>query len=224
MHDPESVEVQALAEQLIPHILGLGSAIFEFAQTNRATWLNREGVPESDTDHTVMLGIMACGLAQKYLPDLDVGLLAQMALVHDFPEPFAGGDTSTAMIDQQGLYEKEKREAAGKVEIKNRFGRVFPWIHTTIDKYDDRDTPEAEFLSLVDKWLTSIPHLLTDCASLRALDIHTPEAVDLSVAITTARIESFAHRYPLALAIRHTLIEMIKAKLAEQNAAAEPSL
>jgi len=54
--------------------------------------LSKDGrlIKESDTDHTVMLGWLACALATRFWPELDQGLIAQLALVHDAPEVTSG--------------------------------------------------------------------------------------------------------------------------------------
>jgi hypothetical protein len=52
--------------------------------------------PESDTDHTVMLALIACALAPIVDARLDVGLVAQYALVHDLVEAYAGTRTPCA--------------------------------------------------------------------------------------------------------------------------------
>lgn len=70
-------------EKLGKACIQLADIAFKFAATNRVTlWPDCE-TPESDTDHTVMLGLVACSVAHTYAPHLDVGKIAQFALVHD---------------------------------------------------------------------------------------------------------------------------------------------
>lgn len=61
----------------------LASLVLDFGKVDRIT-AHQDGVfPESDTDHTVMLGVIGVSLAKRLYNDLDLGLIAQFALVHD---------------------------------------------------------------------------------------------------------------------------------------------
>lgn len=74
--------------------LNLGRLALLFGRVNRITKHDDGMTLESDTDHTIMLSLLACAFASKYMPDLDIGRVAQFALVHDLVEAYAG-DTAT---------------------------------------------------------------------------------------------------------------------------------
>lgn len=141
--------------------LELGRLILKFAETYRATRFPDGVTPESDTDHTVMLGIIACALAKEYEPRYDLGTIAQFALVHDFVEVYAG-DTDTFGIhkDEERKSVKDQREAEALARLEKEFGSVFPWITETIHAYESLETPEARFVKAIDKILPKITHTL----------------------------------------------------------------
>ncbi len=91
-----------------------------FGRIDRTAVHHPDGTPESDTDHTVMLGWVACSLAARF-PGLDIGLVAQFALAHDAPEVYAG-DTPTLRIDATGRAAKADRERAATARLAVEFG------------------------------------------------------------------------------------------------------
>jgi 5'-deoxynucleotidase YfbR-like HD superfamily hydrolase len=140
-------------------LIEVGKLILQFAKVNRVT-LHEDGVrPESDTDHTVMLSVCACALAEKLYPELDRGKVAQFAIIHDLVEAYAM-DTDSFGLSEEGKRAKEDREHEAFVRIEREFKEVFPWIHNTIASYEVLDTKEARFVKTVDKCMTKITHLL----------------------------------------------------------------
>jgi putative hydrolase of HD superfamily len=119
---------------------------------------------ETDTDHTVMLGWLAPSLAASF-PGLDVGLVAQFALVHDAPEVYAG-DTPTLLITSAGQAAKEAREAAAVEQLATEFAWL-PWFPATVREYESQRAPEARFVRAVDKILPKVVNLLERCHSLQ---------------------------------------------------------
>lgn len=140
-----------------------------FGRTDRVT-LHDDGVtPESDTDHTVMLSLAACSLAEALYKDrLDVGKIAQFAIVHDLVEAYVG-DTNTINISKDARKEKEEREHAALLRITDEFSSVYPWIHTTIESYERRDTPEARFVKTLDKAVSKMTNTLNKGAAIKKL-------------------------------------------------------
>lgn len=116
-------------------IIELGRLCLQFGRVNRATY-HEDGIrPETDTDHTVMLGVITCAYAAAYDPRLDLGLVAQFALVHDLVEVYAG-DTNTLLprlhADNAASTTKEARETAALNQIRVEFDATFPWLAATI--------------------------------------------------------------------------------------------
>ncbi len=157
---------------MTPHaekLLDIARLTLKFAKVNRAT-LHEDGErPESDTDHTVMLSIAACSLADALYKDrLDIGKVAQFAIVHDLVEAHVG-DVNTINISEESRAEKEKREEASLRMIEDEFKDVYPWIHLTIEAYERKDTPEARFVKTLDKAMTKMTNTLNRGAAIRKL-------------------------------------------------------
>lgn len=147
-------------------LIDIGRLVFAFAKVKRVT-LHEDGVTqESDTDHTVMLSVCACALAQRLYPHLDLGKVAQFAIVHDLVEAYAG-DTDTFNINDEGKIEKEKRENLALERIHSEFDTVYPWIPETIEQYESLDTDEAQFVKVVDKLMTKLTHRMNSGAHLK---------------------------------------------------------
>jgi 5'-deoxynucleotidase YfbR-like HD superfamily hydrolase len=156
---------------MTPHSQGLidiGKLALTFSKTNRVT-LHEDGEYESNTDHTVMLSLCACALASAlYKEKLDIGKVAQFAIVHDLVEAYVG-DTNTINISDTARAEKDKREMGSLLKIEAEFKHIYPWIHTTIAEYERRDTPEARFVKTLDKSMTKITNTINKGAALRKL-------------------------------------------------------
>lgn len=155
----------ALTDEAVEKTVALSKLILKFARVHRAT-VHEDGVtPETDTDHTVMLGIIACAFADAFKPELDRGRVAQFALVHDLVEAYTG-DVNTINVSQAQLDAKEVAELAALERIKAEFGSVYPWIHTTIEEYESQVAPEARFVKTIDKAMPSLLHVLNGSTTL----------------------------------------------------------
>lgn len=146
-------------------VVNLGMLTLAFGRVNRITYHEDGVTPESDTDHTVMLGMVACAFAARHLPHLDLGLIAQFALVHDLVEVYAG-DTPTLRIDDTQRASKEEREQAALMRIMREF-TALPWLAMTIARYEQRRKPEARYVKAMDKLLPKITHIANRGKTLR---------------------------------------------------------
>lgn len=161
-----TTNVDVSVRELADAVTDLGRLALAFAAINRTAVYWPDGhTPESDTDHTVMLGWVACSLAAKFFPGLDIGLVAQFALIHDAPEVYAG-DTPTLRIDPAGRAVKAAREAAAVRRLAREFGDNLPWLPDVLMAYEEQRLPEARFVRGVDKLLPKVVHLLDGCAGL----------------------------------------------------------
>jgi len=141
-------------------VIELGRLSLAFGRVDRITYHDDGVTPESDTDHTVMLGLVACSFAAANLPDLDVGLIAQYALVHDVVEVYAGDTPTLHELTPYAKALKEDREAQAYHVLLARFSHVLPWLPETIADYERREIPEARYVKAMDKLLPKITHLL----------------------------------------------------------------
>ncbi|HEX9337764.1 MAG TPA: HD domain-containing protein [Pseudonocardiaceae bacterium] len=155
-------QTQLLADALIE----LGRLALAFGRIDRtAVYHPDQTTPESDTDHTVMLGWVACALAARCFPHLDVGLVAQFALVHDAPEVYAG-DTPTLRISVAERAAKAAREHQATRRLSAEFAARLSWFPLALTAYEAQQLPEARFVRGVDKILPKIVHLLDGCIGL----------------------------------------------------------
>jgi putative hydrolases of HD superfamily len=140
-------------------LVDIGKLVLSFAKVNRVT-RHEDGIrPESDTDHTVMLSVCSCALAKKLYPELDLGKVAQFAIVHDLVEAYAM-DTDSFGITAERKKEKDDREHEAFLRIEREFKDVFPWIVDTMRAYEERDSKEARFVKTLDKVMPKITHIL----------------------------------------------------------------
>jgi 5'-deoxynucleotidase YfbR-like HD superfamily hydrolase len=154
------MQTSGLTPESIRAIIDLGKFSLAFGMVSRITCHPDGTTFESDTDHTVMLGLVACAFAERFAPELDRGKIAQFALVHDLVEVYAG-DTATARIMSDADHvDKEEREAIALARIREEFDGQLPWIGETIASYESLDTPEARFVKVVDKALPKITNIL----------------------------------------------------------------
>ena len=152
-------------------VIDLGKLVLQFARVDRIT-LHEDGKTlESDTDHTVMLSLIACSIAADYKKELNLGLVAQFALVHDLVEVYAGDTphlhgTALGKGDKRML-DKDKREKKALKRIKKEFGGTFSWLHTTIEKYEKLNTKEARFIKVLDKAMPKLTHYINGVKVLK---------------------------------------------------------
>lgn len=150
---------------MIGVLMRLASLCLRFGRVNRAT-RHEDGVRfETDTDHTVMLGVVACAYAARFAPHLDRGKIAQFSMVHDLVEAYSG-DVQSLGMGAAARASKEEAERAALARIRAEFMDL-PWIAETIDEYESLRSEEARFVKIVDKVLPKLTHLLNDGAALK---------------------------------------------------------
>lgn len=154
----------------------LADLVLRFGRVNRAT-LHPDGLrPESDTDHTVMLGLLAVAVARAH-PELglDVGLVAQLALVHDLPEALCGDVNTMGGLSPAKRRAKELAERAAGEEISRRFlGGPLHWVAQLSMWYELGVCPEARFVRYLDKVTPKLTHALNQGAAVAAQGV-TPD-------------------------------------------------
>jgi 5'-deoxynucleotidase YfbR-like HD superfamily hydrolase len=155
----------------------LTGATLKFASINRTGpfWPDKV-TPESDTDHTVHVGWLACCLADRFYPFLDVGLVASYSLVHDGTEIHAG-DTPTLMglTDAEGSSKARREEAAMRQLLHEFNGGAANWFARMVLSYEANEHLEARFVKAVDKIAPKLVHLHDGCTQLIADSVTTHE-------------------------------------------------
>jgi putative hydrolase of HD superfamily len=190
-------------------LIDLGRLTLMFGRVDRITYHEDGETPESDTDHTVMLGLIGCAFAARHLPMLDLGLVAQSALVHDLVEVYAG-DTPTLRINDAERVSKQAREQAAVARIEDQFAETLPWVPAMIDSYEQRLLPEARYVKALDKLLPKITHILNGRRTIREQGMDRDELA-ARYALQGAELLGYAADFPPLFELREELIAMVMA-------------
>lgn len=151
-------------------VLSIAALALKFGRVERVT-RHEDGIrPETDTDHTVMLAVTACALADRFEPGLRIGLIAHLAIVRDLVEAYAGDTNTAAGLNPEEKAAKEERERLAFKKIHEVFAGTFPWITEMIEKYESLDTQEARLVKCVDKIMPKAMHILNNGAVLATLN------------------------------------------------------
>jgi putative hydrolase of HD superfamily len=196
------------AHQVADAVVRAGRLVLAFGRVDRKTYHPDAKTRESDTDHTVMLGIIGCGLAAEYFPQLDLGLIAQLALVHDVVEAYAGDTNTLRMPTAEAKAEKEHREAAAFRRINQEFLELMPWLPVTITAYETRSMPEARFVKALDKLLPKVTHLLNGAATITEQGM-TREELAARYTAQIAELEQYASDFPELFELREVLVDRV---------------
>lgn len=198
-------------------LVDIGELILKFAKVNRATFHEDGERYESDTDHTVMLSVCACAIAEKlYKDSLDIGLVAQFAIMHDLVEVHAG-DTDSFGIDEKGKLDKDEREHASLLLIKDKFDAIYPWIGKTIERYESLDTKEARFVKTLDKAMSKITHMLNGGTYFKKKGLTEEEMWrDYTTVVVTAE-EKYGAEFKEVTEMMRELMGVIREKTYRSN-------
>jgi 5'-deoxynucleotidase YfbR-like HD superfamily hydrolase len=159
-------------------MVAMAGVAMNFGMIDRTACYHPNGGPvESDSDHTVMLGWVACALARRIAPDLDRGLVAELALAHDAVEAYAG-DTQTLRISDTERASKAQREHDAWLLLREEFGHDLAWLPDTIHHYETKASPEAKFVWALDKTMPKLVHLLDNLRGLREFGMPQEELAD----------------------------------------------
>jgi 5'-deoxynucleotidase YfbR-like HD superfamily hydrolase len=212
-----AAETKVLADA----VTSLAGYALAFGRIDRTACLHPDGVtPESDSDHTVMLGWIAPALAGWCDPGLDPGLVAQFALIHDAVEVFAG-DTPTLRIDDDGRAAKALRERAAADRWRTEFLGALPWLPLMIDRYEQQWEPEARFVRAVDKILPKLVHVQNGCADLGGYGM-TADELQSVLDRQRADIAVYAGEFAALMDLRDETAARLITSLREREAAGHP--
>ena len=109
---------------------------------------------ENVAEHSYALATLGCALAAELNraadTQLDVGKIAQYALVHDLAELFMKEGDVSVYAPARLLAAKKSAEGAAIARMK-RQTKNMPWIGQTVDEYEAQSTAEAQFVYALDK-------------------------------------------------------------------------
>ncbi|NCU31325.1 HD domain-containing protein [Candidatus Saccharibacteria bacterium] len=125
-----------------------------------------DGRRENDSEHSHMLSLVASLLAEEYFPELNSGLVAKYANVHDLVEIYVG-DTPTYDISTAGLKSKYEREADGVRQLALEYSGIAPSLVKLIEQFEEQEDPESRFVAIVDKLIPVLTHFPDEGVSMR---------------------------------------------------------
>jgi 5'-deoxynucleotidase YfbR-like HD superfamily hydrolase len=200
---------------MTPHAQGLvdiGKLALQFAKVSRTT-LHEDGKRlESDTDHTVMLSVSALAIgSQLYKDRLDIGMVAQFAIVHDLVEVYAM-DTDSFGLNDLDRKAKEEREHKAFLRIQEEFKGTYPWIPDMIKKYEALDSIEARFVKTIDKIMPKLTHILNGGQYFKNRKLSESEMWrDYTTVVRTAE-NKYGAEFPEIISIMEELMEEVRKK------------
>jgi len=197
-------------------VIDLGELALRLSRVDRITFHPDGKRPETDSDHTVMLALIAPAFAERFLPDLNLGLVAQYAIVHDLVEAYAG-DVNTLKITVPGKVEKKRREHDAALRISREFSHSFPWVGVMVARYELLMQPEARFVKALDKLLPKVTHILNDGATFDTAVGHmTYEELVQRYARQIEELEEYASDFPPLFELRDHLVNMVLDRMFEK--------
>lgn len=212
---------QTIPDNFVDETIKLGKLLMDFSKVYRATYTDKESTRESDTDHTTMLAIMACAIASSLELGLDIGKIAQYAIIHDLVEVYAG-DVNTINFHTTDMKAKEVAEKAALARIKVEFGETFPWIHETIEKYELLSDGESRYIKTLDKIMPAITHIHTDGIAVDD-GFDNPEAFHNSVKARSQHMrETYASDFDVIMQLRDKILEPTIKRKYEKHGKKQP--
>ena len=208
----DAVKSQVDRDVLADAVTALAGYAMAFGRIDRTACLHPDlTTPESDSDHTVMLGWVAPAIADRHFPDLNGGLVAQFALIHDAVEVFAG-DTQTLRIDDDGRTAKAAREHAAAGRWRAEFRDVLPWMPRMIDRYERQREREARFVRALDKILPKFVHAHNSAADLAQFGMTATELED-TLSRQHTDMESYAAEFGVLMDLHTEMSARVVATL-----------
>jgi 5'-deoxynucleotidase YfbR-like HD superfamily hydrolase len=212
-----------MAAELADAVQDVAGYALAFGRIDRTACLHPgTGMPESDTDHTVMLGWIAPAVAARFFPGLPAGDVAAFALVHDAVEVHAG-DTPTLRIDTAQLAAKAAREERAADRWRAEFAGTLPWLPEMISRYETQHEPAARFVRALDKIMPKLVHMANGGEGLAGFGITAAELTE-RLASQRADIASYAGEFGMLIALYDETTTRLLTMLREREASGRPEV
>lgn len=122
-----------------------------FKQIERDIPLSQGLKLENDVEHSYQLAMVSWYIATIEDSNLNIEKILKYALIHDFPEIYAG-DTPLYTANNVHLNSKIDRERESILRLKKEFSN-FTDLYIWIKKYEEKVDDESKFVYAVDKLL-----------------------------------------------------------------------
>jgi 5'-deoxynucleotidase YfbR-like HD superfamily hydrolase len=188
----------------------------QFGEIERTACQHPDGRRETDTTHTVMLTWLAPALAALLYPQLNVGLVAQFAAVHDAVEVHCG-DTPTLRITSAEYAAKREREAVAAEQWAAEFEKSLPWLPDMIRRYEAQEESEARFVRAADKCCPALVHASNGARDLAEYGV-TADEQDAKRTGHRAEMAAYAGEFTVLLDLRDVLAARLAVALRTREA------
>lgn len=181
--------------------------VTKLGEVMRVTYHPNGIMRESDTTHTVMLGILAPALAAELAPHLDRGLIAELANFHDLPEALVG-DVDSFRAGPDEVKDKTLREAGAAIQIERQFADTLPYITVRLRQYREQRIPEARWVWAVDKLMPALTHILNGGEYFHVTGATADDLQRFNVK-EKARLEAKTRDLPGIQSLYNIMVEML---------------
>lgn len=204
----------SITQRIADEFLRLGAIAMQFASVERVP-RRADGRRETDVEHSYMLSLIAAEIAAEYYPDLDTGLVAEFANVHDLIE-LRTDDIPTFALSDEELEQKHSNEQQALYELLKTLPR-----HTAsiLERYELQEEPEARLVRAVDKLLPLIVDIHGDGIRVLCEDYGVTDVKALTEAHRPHqdRFERMFPEFPELLGAHVLLTEFLAARFAVQS-------
>lgn len=126
----------------------------------RRTVLIDKSRRENDAEHSWHIAVMAMLFAEYFDGDPDIGRVAQMCVIHDLVEIYAGDTFAFDIKGNEGKYDREKA-AADKLfaQLPEEQGAM---IRAMWEEFDAMETTDSRYAACLDRIQPFLHNTLTD--------------------------------------------------------------
>lgn len=128
----------------------------------RHSWLS-DGRRESVAEHTWRMALMAILLHKEVDPNIDIGHILKMIIVHDLGEVYAGDYQVYGKNVPENKHELEKTALSKLLQTLPTYSQEE--IMNLWNEFEHRETPEAKFAVALDKLEVLIQHNEADLST-----------------------------------------------------------
>ncbi len=131
-----------------PLLFDLQALVVDMALIHRMHFLTGQERNENDIEHSFAVAMLCWYICDLHRLPLDLAKVLKYALIHDFPERYAGDTNSFGSADERA--NKVIREKAALKRLNREF-KHFGDLRSSLEAYEAKHDEEALFVWTVDK-------------------------------------------------------------------------